>query len=137
MGSWFRFLHRLGLRSDPGPRTYELDADLSAVLEDLAQREQRSPNEIASELVASALDRHSSQNDLEQRWQFLSPRERDVAALACLGYTNQQIATRLSISTETVKTHLHNTLVKFNLHSRSELRLFLSSWDFSGWERQG
>ena len=136
MGSWYRFLYRLGLRSDPGPRTYGLDADLYTIIEDLAQREQRSANEIVSEMVANDLNRRFSQADLEQRWQLLSPREQDVSALACLGYTNQQIAVRLSISTETVKTHLHNALVKFNLHSRSELRLLLSGWDFSRWERQ-
>jgi DNA-binding CsgD family transcriptional regulator len=129
-------LYRLGLRGDPGPRHYELDTDLYAVLEDLAQREQRSPDEIASEFIASGLDRRFSQDNLEQRWDSLSPREQDVSALACLGYTNQQIAVRLSISTETVKTHLHNALVKFNLHSRSELRLLLANWDFSRWERQ-
>jgi len=43
----------------------------------------------------------------------------------------------MSISPETVKTHLHNAMVKFNLHSRSDLRLLLAVWDFSAWGRQG
>ncbi len=133
---WNRLLYRLGLRRDPGSRTYELDADLHTVLEDLAIREQRPPNEVVSELVASGLDRRFSQDDLAQRWHSLSPREQDASALACLGYTNRQIAARLCISPETVKTHLHNALSKFNLHSRSELRLLMAGWDFSDWERQ-
>ena len=124
------------MRSDPGPHTYELDADLHMVLEELAHREQRSTNEVASELVANGLDRRFSQDDLLQHWKFLSPREQDVTALACMGYTNQQIAIRLSVSPETVKTHLHNAMLKFNLHSRSELRQRLADWDFSAWERQ-
>ena len=136
MAFWYPLLFRLCLRSDPGPHTYELDADLHTVLEDLAQREKRPANELVSELVASALDRRFSQADLLQHWQELSPREQDVTALACLGYTNQQIAIRLSVSPETIKTHLHNAMLKFNLHSRSELRLRMATWDFSAWERQ-
>jgi DNA-binding NarL/FixJ family response regulator len=137
MAFWYRILIKLGLRPDPGPHTYELDANLHTVLEDLAQREQRPANEVVSELVASGLDRRFSQDDVLQHWKFLSPREQDVTALACLGYTNQQIALQLSVSPGTVKTHLHNAMVKFNLHSRSELRLLLAAWDFSAWERQG
>ena len=136
MAFWYPLLFRFGLRSDPGPHTYELDADLHTALEDLAQREKRPANELVSELVANALDQRFSQENLLQHWQTLSPREQDVAALACLWYTNRQIAIRLSLSPETVKTHLHNAMLKFNLHSRSELRIRLAAWDFSAWERQ-
>ena len=41
MAFWYPLLFRFGLRSDPGPHTYELDADLHTALEDLVQREQR------------------------------------------------------------------------------------------------
>ena len=41
MAFWFCHLFRPGLRSDPDPHTYELDADLHTALEDLVQREQR------------------------------------------------------------------------------------------------
>ena len=64
----------------------------------------------------------------------LTPREQDVAALACLGYTNRQIAARLGISPDTVKTHVRNLLHKFELHSKDELRSLLQDWDFSAWE---
>jgi DNA-binding CsgD family transcriptional regulator len=134
MDLWFRLLHRLGLRSDPGPRTYALDAELCPVLENLARSEQRPASEIVSELVASALDHRVSQEALSRCWQSLSPREQDVSALTCLGYTNRQIAARLGIADETVKTHLHNALAKFNLHSKAELRMELADWDFSVWE---
>jgi DNA-binding CsgD family transcriptional regulator len=131
-----RILYRLGFRDDPGPHYYELNARLHTALEDLALREQRPVTEVVSEFVASGLDRRFSQDGLLLHWQSLSPREQDVSAFACLGYTNRQIAARLGISGETVKTHLHNALVKFNLHGRSELRLFLSQWDFSAWGDQ-
>jgi DNA-binding CsgD family transcriptional regulator len=130
-------LSRLGFRHDPGSHSYQLDGRLSTALEDLALREQRPAQEVVSEFVLSGLDRRFSQDDLLLHWQSLSPREQEVSALACLGYTNRQIAARLGISGETVKTHLHNALGKFNLHARSELHLLLSRWDFSSWERQG
>ena len=136
MSLWTRLLYRLGFRPDPGPRTYELDESLNTALEDLALREQRPPQDMATELISSGLHRLLTQDDLLGRWQSLSPREQDVTALACLGYTNRQIAARLGISAETVKTHLHNALVKFALHSRSELHMLLSAWDFSAWEGQ-
>ena len=87
-------------------------------------------------MVAPCLAQQSEQGELWQRWQSLSPREQDVAALACLGYTNRQIGAFLSISPETVKTHLRNALVKFNLRTRSELHMLLKDWDFSAWDPQ-
>jgi len=133
---WSRLLYRLGLRHDPGSHYYELDDRLHTALEDLALREQRPVKEVVSEFVASGLNRRFSQDGILLHWQSLSPREQDVSAMACLGYTNRQIAVRLGISGETVKTHLHNALIKFNLHGRSELRLLLSQWDFSAWDTQ-
>jgi hypothetical protein len=34
----------------------------------------------------------------------------------------------------TIKTHVTNALIKFDLHSKGELRLALDEWDFSAWE---
>ena len=48
---------------------------------------------------------------------------------------DKQIALRLGISSETVKTHLRNALTKFNLRNRSELQISFKHWDFSAWER--
>ena len=137
MDPFSRLLCRLGFRSDPGSHSYELDDRLYTALEGLSLREQRPVQEVVSEFVLSGLDRRFTQDDLLLHWQSLSPREQEVSALACLGYTNRQIASRLDISGETVKTHLHNALVKFNLHGRSELHLLLSQWDFSAWDHQG
>ena len=136
MNTISHLLSRLGLRRDPGSHYYELDDRLYTALEDLAGREQRPVKEVVSEFVLNGLDRRFSQDDLLLHWQSLSPREQEVSALACLGYTNRQIAAHLGISGETVKTHLHNAMLKFGLHSRSELRLRLAAWEFSAWERQ-
>lgn len=131
-----RLLKRLGLRREPEPQKYALEVGLHLALEALATEQQRAPDELVSSLVASGLAQQSEQGELWQRWQSLSPREQAVAALACRGYTNRQIGLFLSISPETVKTHLRNALVKFGLRTRSELRLQLKAWDFSAWEPQ-
>ena len=134
MSIWHKLLFWIGLRQDPGPHYYELSESLHSTLVSLSQQEDRPEDQLAEALLASGLNTYYSQDEHWQRWQSLTPREQDAAALACLGYTNKQIALRMSISPETVKTHLRNGLAKFGLHSRSELRLLLENWDFSAWE---
>ena len=133
MSRWNRLLELLGLHPAPDPQRFELDEDLRTQLVDLAQKEQRPARELQNDLLTSGLSQHHSHIDLWQRWQSLSPREQDVAALTCLGYTNRQIAARLKLAPDTVKGYVRQTLVKFNLHSKAELRLHLAGWDFSLW----
>jgi len=109
----------------------QLDLPLIESLQDLAEREQRTTEAVASDLLLLALQqRHAAEANL-QCWGLLSPREQQVAALVCLNYSNAQIAARLSISQSTVKTHVSNVLRKFGLQRRTDLRLALAEWDFS------
>jgi DNA-binding CsgD family transcriptional regulator len=67
-------------------------------------------------------------------WKKLTPREREIAKIICQEnggrlITNPQIAKKLGISRETVKIHIRNILYKFDLHSKSELRQTLISWE--------
>jgi DNA-binding CsgD family transcriptional regulator len=90
---------------------------------------------VARDLLKTALvDRQVAENNLA-RWEGLTPRQQQVAALACLNFTNRQIAARLGISPQTVKAHMRNLLHRFDLHSKAELRQALSDWDFSEWQR--
>src|SRR5512141_3226304 len=66
-------------------------------------------------------------------WCSLTPRERQVTVLASRGYTNGQIASRLFISVQTVKSHLRHILPKYGVHSKAELRKQLA--DFP-WEAE-
>jgi DNA-binding NarL/FixJ family response regulator len=50
----------------------------------------------------------------------LTSREIEVLQELADGITNQEIATRLYISENTVKNHIHNILDKLNLHNRRE-----------------
>ena len=126
-------LRRLRLRHESEPRYYELDESLQVMLEGIAEQEQRSPEEVASHLLREGLERRQTKDNLWQRWQSLSAREQEVAALTCLGLTNRQIASRLSLSPETIKTHIRNVLMKFDVKGKPELRHILASWDFDSW----
>lgn len=126
-------LERLGLRRIER-RRYNLDGPLVEYVEALAEHEQRPLEDVAAELLASGAAQRDLALDTHQRWRTLSPREQEVAALVCLGYTNRQIAARLYISPETVKSHMKRMLVKFDLHSKDELRMLMADWDFSAWD---
>jgi DNA-binding CsgD family transcriptional regulator len=128
---WVRLLKALGLAT-VDRRTYTFEGDLAKSLEELAEQERRPEDEVAADLLALA--QHDAAETYYERWRELSPREQQVAALSCLNYTNPQIAARLKISPETVKTHVRNMLGKFGLHSKAELRQVLADWDFSAWE---
>ena len=128
--SLLRFLRfarsdRLNLKVDP---------DTIQSLRLLAQRERRSEKELAAELLFMALVQRGGADVYLKCWEALSPREQQVTALICLGYTNAQIASRLVLSQETVKTHVRNVLYKFNLRSKPALRRALAEWDFSAWQ---
>ena len=107
---------------------------MQVTLTTLSQHDGRPEDELIQDLLAAGLTQYYSSDVLSYQWETLSTRERDVAALVCLGYTNKEIGRRLSISPQTVKTHMRNVLIKFNLHTRSELKLSLQGWDFSLWE---
>lgn len=124
----------MGFRRAKERRYFELDESLHTELVALAEREQRPAQEVQAELLAKALAQRQTHGELYKRWQSLSPREQDVSGLTCRGYTNRQMAARLGVAEETVKTHVRNALVKFNLHGKSELRMALGEWDFSEWE---
>jgi DNA-binding NarL/FixJ family response regulator len=49
----------------------------------------------------------------------LTPREREVLALAADGMTNPQIAARLHVSEGTVRAHFHNITAKLDLQDRN------------------
>ncbi|WP_067854162.1 helix-turn-helix transcriptional regulator [Nocardia shimofusensis] len=61
-------------------------------------------------------DRSADSSALPQ----LSRRELDVLAAVALGCTNSEVAQRLSLKPETVKSYLRNAMTKLDAHSRHE-----------------
>jgi DNA-binding NarL/FixJ family response regulator len=51
----------------------------------------------------------------------LTARERELMALAAEGYANDEIAARLCLSTHTVRTHIHRTMMKLHARDRAQL----------------
>jgi len=117
------------------PTNFALDLNTLHSLEFLAEQEQRTPEEIANQILGEALLSRQVQGESWQFWQTLTPREREIAALICLNYTSRQIAAKLYISPETVKTHVEHILIKFGVPDRHSLRLMLNGWDFDAWDR--
>ena len=50
--------------------------------------------------------------------------------MVCYNYMTGEIADQLTLSRNSVKTHIFNILRKFGVHSRYELRLLLADFDF-------
>ncbi|MFZ0546799.1 MAG: helix-turn-helix transcriptional regulator [Candidatus Promineifilaceae bacterium] len=111
----------------------QLNPGLRASLEEAASQEQKPVAEFIEELLYFALEEHITSADKLNVWHELTNREQETAALACLGYTNREIAQRMVISTNTVKTHIRSVLTKFNLNSKADLRANLANWDFNAW----
>jgi DNA-binding NarL/FixJ family response regulator len=59
----------------------------------------------------------------------MTQREREVIALIAVGLSNKEIATRLNIATDTVKSHVRNVMDKLALHSRLQIAAYAHSRD--------
>jgi RNA polymerase sigma factor (sigma-70 family) len=74
---------------------------------------------IEASLERSRLARHESESVqvLRDRYEALTPREREVLALLAQGLRNKQTADRMGISEVTVKVHRHNLMEKMQASS--------------------
>lgn len=129
MSFWLRLLRALGFQV-PADKIYYLDDELVKSLQMLADQELRNEDELAADLINDAFSRRAAVQDLLSRWYNLTAREQQVAWMLCNNYTSGEIAAELVISSNTVKSHIHKILLKFNVHSRNELRLLLADFDF-------
>ncbi len=67
-------------------------------------------------------------NEINQRIDSLTPREREVMGLVVSGHSNKSIAKELGVSIKTVEVHRGNLMTKMQAKSLSELvRLVMSS----------
>jgi two-component system NarL family response regulator len=57
----------------------------------------------------------------------MTHREREVIALIAVGMSNKEIATQLSIATDTVKSHVRNIMEKLALHTRLQIAAYAHS----------
>ena len=113
----------------------DLDEDSLDMLDELVQGQAYGVEELATDLLTKAVyEYYQATNQKIRLWESLSKRQQQVAALVCLRYTNDQIAEKLHISSDTVKTHVSNILRKFNVRSRYQLGYMLRRWDFNNFD---
>ena len=74
--------------------------------------------------LASAIARSSGEDGLELLSSHLTAREREVLGLMAEGLGGTDIAGRLGITTNTVRTHIQGILTKLQVHSRLEAVAF-------------
>ncbi len=110
-----------------------LDRELGARLERHAESQKRTLSELVEEILWTAAGERLAASARRDPWRALTPREREAAALACMGYTNREIARQMVISPNTVKTHIRHVLRKFSVSSKIELRQSQAEWDFAEW----
>jgi len=120
-------------------RYVRLDDELARNLQELVREVEGNGKQMAVRRAAADILRFgmtcqwaSEENLLA--WEALTPREQEVAALVCRGYSNREIAQKLVIAVSTVKTHIRSVLRKFRVNGKLELKGVLKDWDFSGWE---
>ena len=120
-------------RRESGARKKSLGREVLAQIQKLAVTQGCAEEEVVISLLDQALKANRRNSRTYRCWEKLSQREKEVAALVCSGLTGRQIAARLVLSPETIKTHVRHILRKFNLNSRQDLRNLLAGWDFSRW----
>ncbi len=77
-----------------------------------------------SALLVEDYVRQMRDRGIEDSYDLLSTREREVLQLIAEGQSNKDIANQLGLSVYTVETHRGNILQKLNLHSVPELILY-------------
>jgi DNA-binding NarL/FixJ family response regulator len=75
--------------------------------------------EIARKVIAHFQTQAATTAEVEK----LSGREREVLDLVVHGFSNKEIADRLSISIEAIRWHLKHIYQKLHVHSRTEAAL--------------
>lgn len=113
---------------DPDPvastQLREVHAELRTLAQSVSDTALQGTLRSLSDRLAGALD-GTERPDTDI---VLSPRETDVLSHVALGCSNAEIAQRLSVSAETVKSYLRSTMSKLDVHSRHEAVVAARRW---------
>jgi DNA-binding NarL/FixJ family response regulator len=77
-----------------------------------------------SRMLVEDYMRELQERQIEDSYELLTTREREVLQLLAEGKSNKEVAAVLNLSLYTVETHRGNILQKLNLHSGAELILY-------------
>jgi DNA-binding NarL/FixJ family response regulator len=79
---------------------------------------------LVSRLLVDDYVRQMQANGIDDSYELLSSREREILQLLAEGKTNKEVANMLHLSPYTVETHRSNILEKLGIHSVPELILY-------------
>jgi RNA polymerase sigma factor (sigma-70 family) len=68
--------------------------------------------------------RHMQQRGLEDSYDLLTAREKEILQLLAEGKSNKEVASMLNLSTNTVETHRTRIMQKLDLHNAAEIVLY-------------
>jgi two-component system response regulator NreC len=68
--------------------------------------------------------RNLQQRNLQDSYDLLTDREKEVLQMIAEGMSNKEVAGALELSTYTVETHRNNLMQKLNLHNTAEIVLY-------------
>jgi DNA-binding NarL/FixJ family response regulator len=77
-----------------------------------------------SRMLVEDYVRQLQDKDIEDSYELLTAREREILQLVAEGKSNKDVANMLNLSLYTVETHRSNILEKLNLHNVPELILY-------------
>src|SRR5262249_52949128 len=100
------------------PKTTPVDQVVEAV------RAAASGDSLMEPRIASMVVRGLHHGNRTDPLSVLSPRERDVLETLSRGRSNREIARRLSLSEDTVKSYVSSILTKLGLHDRTQAAIF-------------
>ncbi|MEV7892450.1 LuxR C-terminal-related transcriptional regulator [Streptomyces sp. NPDC002817] len=102
-----------------------LPEELAAAVRTVAQGGSVLPPRLTRALIEAVREQDSSgEPDRGRRLSHLTERETEVLAALASGWSNAQIAERLSIAPTTLKTHISNILTKIGAHTRVQAVVF-------------
>ena len=99
------------------------DVDLYRAVQAVAQGKVFFSPAIANTLLEDYM-RQLQQRGLQDSYDLLTDREKEILQLLAEGKSNKEVATILDLSTYTVETHRTHIMQKLNLHSSAEIVLY-------------
>jgi DNA-binding NarL/FixJ family response regulator len=102
---------------------HSADVDLHRAVEAVANGKSFFSPAIANTLLEDYM-RQLQQRGLEDSYDLLTDREKEVLQLLAEGRSNKEVATALNLSTATVETHRTHIMQKLDLHSAADIVLY-------------
>ncbi len=118
---------------EPERTTIAFARPLLQQIQQLAMTEGVGVDEMTLEILQAGVAKRQAYHQALRMWHTLTPREKDVSALICMGCSNDEIAHQMHIARGTVRTHIRHILKKFRVENRLQVRDKLWWWDFETW----